>query len=85
NDLKLAVGVLRRLSIPFGVFINRADLGNNKTDEFCVKENIPVLMKMPFKREIAVAYSKGESIVEAFPEYKKEFARMYERIKEMAR
>jgi MinD superfamily P-loop ATPase len=49
NDLILAVEVLRKLKIPFGVVINRADLGNNKTEEYCQKENIPVLMKIPFK------------------------------------
>jgi MinD superfamily P-loop ATPase len=82
NDLILAVEVLRKLKIPFGVVINRADLGNNKTDEYCRQENIPILMKIPFKKEIAMAYSKGECIVEAFPEYKKEFSLLYERIAE---
>jgi len=82
NDLILAVEVLRKLKIPFGVVINRADLGNNKTDEYCKQESIPVLMRIPFKREIAMAYSKGEPIVKAFPEYKKDFAILYKRIAE---
>ncbi len=82
NDLILAVEVLKKLAIPFGVVINRADLGNNKTEEYCKQENIPVLMKIPFKKEIAMAYSKGEPIVKAFPEYKKEFAILYRRITE---
>jgi MinD superfamily P-loop ATPase len=81
NDLILAVEVLRKLGIPFGVVINRADLGNNKTEEYCEKEKIPVLMKIPFKREIAMAYSKGEPIVSLFPEYKKDFKGMFNRIK----
>jgi len=34
-DLTLAVEVLRKLEIPFGVVINRSDLGNEKTDEYC--------------------------------------------------
>jgi MinD superfamily P-loop ATPase len=74
NDLVLAVEMLRKLKIPFGVVINRADLGNNKTEGYCGQENIPILMKIPFKKEIAMAYSKGEPIVKVFPEYKKEFA-----------
>ena len=73
NDLILAVEVLRKLDIPFGVVINRSDLGDKKTDDYCSQENIPVLMRIPFKREIASAYSKGISIVEALPEYKKDF------------
>ncbi|MCK9554843.1 ATP-binding protein [bacterium] len=80
NDLMLAVEVLRKLKIPFGVVINRADLGDEKTDLYCDKENIPILMRIPFKKEIAMAYSKGEPIVMAFPEYKKEFIKLYEDI-----
>ncbi|MDD5109338.1 MAG: ATP-binding protein [Candidatus Omnitrophica bacterium] len=82
NDLILAVEVLRKLKIPFGVVINRSDLGNNKTEEYCKQENIPVLMRIPFKREIAMAYSKGEPIVQAFPEYKKDFQGLFNIIRD---
>ena len=81
NDLILAVEVLRKLKIPFGVIINRSDLGNDKAEEYCRQEKIPVLMKIPFKKEIAVAYSKGEPMVEAFPEYKKDFHDLFDAIK----
>ncbi|MCK4947947.1 MAG: ATP-binding protein [Candidatus Aureabacteria bacterium] len=85
NDLILAVEVLRKLDIPFGVVINRSDLGDKKTDDYCSQENIPVLMRIPFKREIASAYSKGISIVEAFPEYKKDFQELLDNISKMAK
>ena len=81
NDLMLAVEVLRKLKIPFGVVINRSDLGDKKTDEYCKKENIPILMRIPFKEEIAKAYSKGQPIVEVFPEYKKDFEDLFKTIK----
>jgi len=78
NDLILAVEVLRKLKIPFGVVVNRADLGNNKTEEYCKQQNIPILMRIQFKKEIAMAYSKGEPIVKVFPEYKKDFRELFE-------
>jgi len=81
NDLILAVEVLKKLKIPFGVVINRADLGNNKTEEYCQKENISILMKIPFKKEIAMAYSKGEPMVEVFPEYREYFQRLFNTIR----
>ncbi|MFH1845976.1 MAG: ATP-binding protein [Candidatus Omnitrophota bacterium] len=81
NDLILAVEVLRKLNTPFGVVINRSDLGDDKTDKYCKKENIPILMKIPFSREIAGAYSKGVSIVEVFPEYRKKFLGLFAEIK----
>ncbi|MDD5551185.1 MAG: ATP-binding protein, partial [Candidatus Omnitrophica bacterium] len=85
NDLILAVEVLRKLKIHFGVAINRSDLGNDKTEEYCKQENIPVLMRIPFKKEIAMAYSKGEPMVKVFPEYKKDFTTLYKRIIEKKR
>jgi MinD superfamily P-loop ATPase len=80
NDLILAVEVLRKIKIPFGVVINRADLGNDKAEKYCEKENIPILMKIPFKKEIAVAYSKGEPMVKVFPEYKKDFRELFNNV-----
>jgi len=80
NDLILAVEVLRKMKIPFGVVINRSDLGNDKTDEYCIREEITVLMRIPFKKEIAMAYSKGKPMVKVFPEYKKDFLCLYEQI-----
>ncbi len=80
NDLVLAVEVLRKMKIPFGIVINRADLGNAEVVNYCEKESIPVLMRIPFEKGIAVAYSKGEPAVEAFPGYKKEFVSLYENI-----
>lgn len=80
NDLILAVEVLRKLGIPFGVVINRADLGNDKTQQYCQKENISILMKIPFKKEIAMAYSKGEPMVKIFPEYKRDFQEVFNKI-----
>ncbi|MCF7908580.1 MAG: ATP-binding protein [Candidatus Omnitrophica bacterium] len=82
NDLMLAVEVLRKLKVSFGVVINRSDLGDNKTDEYCQKENVPILMRIPFKKEIAITYSKGEPIVKAFPEYRKDFEQLFNKIKD---
>ena len=73
NDLILSVEVMRKLKIPFGVAINRCNLGNEETQKYCEKENIPILINIPFKKEIAIAYSKGIPLVEAFPEYKRNF------------
>lgn len=80
NDLILTVEVLRKLNIPFGIVINRSDIGDEALGGYCSKEDIPILMKIPFKKEIAFAYSKGVPIVEAFPEFKKEFITLYKKI-----
>jgi MinD superfamily P-loop ATPase len=80
HDLKLAVQTLKELKIPFAVVINRSDLGDQGVDDYCKTEGIPILMRIPFKKEIAIAYSKGITIVEALPEYKREFVGLFEKI-----
>lgn len=80
HDLTLAIGVLRKLEIPFGVVINRADMGDEKTVKYCQREQVPILMHIPFKREIAAAYSKGVPLVEYQPEYKERFRTLFEKM-----
>ena len=83
NDLKLAVEVLRKIDLPFGVIINRADIGDKKVIEYCDNENIAILMKIPFKKEIAKAYSNGIPVIEALPEYKIKFLELFNTIKKL--
>lgn len=83
NDLILAVETLKKLRIPFGVLINRADVGDKKTDEYCQREKIPILMRIPMDRDIAIAYSQGIPMIEVKPEYKKEFLNLYKKMEEL--
>ena len=80
-DLKLAVEVLKKMKIPCGVVINKYDASYPKVEEFCEAENIPVLLTIPEERRIAESYSRGESLVRAFPEYKSQFVKLFERIR----
>ena len=83
NDLVLAVEVVKKLNIPYGVVINRSDLGDDKIDKYCAEKKIPILMKIPFSREIASLYSQGNSIVQAIPEYRGKFRMLYEKIEKI--
>ena len=80
NDLRLAVEVVRTLGMPFGVISNRSDCGDDKTERYCQEEKIPVLMNIPFRRAIAVAYSRGESLIAAVPAYRDAFRSLYDEI-----
>jgi MinD superfamily P-loop ATPase len=77
NDLTLAVEMLRKLGIPFGVVINRCDIGDGKVEGYCRKEGIRVLMKIPFSRQIAANYSEGVPIVDADVLYREKFTGLY--------
>ena len=76
NDLQLAVDALRILKTPFGVVINKADDNYTQVEEYCKKENVEVILKIPFDKNVAHAYSNGQSIIEVLPEYKYIFSNL---------
>ena len=80
-DLKLAVGVARILKIPLAIVVNRADLGDKKVFDYCAKEDIPILMTIPFSKDIAQTYAKGELLVKQ-PKWQDQFLALWHQIKE---
>ena len=80
HDLKLAVDVVRELEIPHGVIINRWDTGDTGVENYCSDEKINILLKIPESMEVAKAYSKGETLISAMPEMKKEFLKIIDLI-----
>lgn len=81
HDLKITVQVLKDLRVPMGVIINRAGLGDRKVYEYCEKENIPVLLEIPFSKKIAELYSRGVPFVAKMPEWKEKFLEIWDDIK----
>lgn len=80
HDLKLAVDTVRELRLSFGVVINRVGIGDDRVHRYCLQENISVLLELPDDRRIAEAYSQGELIVEALPEYRGHFESLWHAI-----
>jgi MinD superfamily P-loop ATPase len=72
------------MGIAFGVVINRSDIGDEKTEEYCRSQGIPVLMRIPFSREIAEAYARGRTLKDVSFGFKDDFLKLYERIKEIS-
>jgi MinD superfamily P-loop ATPase len=83
-DLKIAVEVLRKIGIPFGVAVNRAGVGDKKVYEYCNKEGIRILLEIPYERRIAELYSKGVPFSLEMPEWADKFQMLYSEIKGLA-
>ena len=77
HDLKLAVEVIRHLKIPFGVIINRDGIGYSKVEDYCQKENVSIVMKIPYSEKIANLYSKGIPFVTELPEWRQRFCNLF--------
>ncbi|WP_338668855.1 ATP-binding protein [Pseudodesulfovibrio methanolicus] len=68
HDFKLAWEAFTPLGKPMGAVINRSDLGDTAVRDFCRENGIPVWAEIPYSREVAEAYSRGEVVADALKE-----------------
>jgi len=80
HDLKQVAEIAHALGLPAGVVINRDGIGDNGVDQYCSKNNLPVLMRIPMERRFAEAIASGKTLVEAAPEYHSAFRALLEKI-----
>jgi MinD superfamily P-loop ATPase len=80
NDLKLAVEMVRVLSRPLGVVINRSDTGTEEVGRYCQDQEIEVLGCIPDDRKIAEAYSRGLIASRVMAGYAGDFKKILDRI-----
>jgi len=85
HDLRLAVDAFRPLGAALGVVINRSGIGDAGVREFCRAQDLPVWAEIPFSRDAAAAYSRGEILAEALPELRDRFAALRGHIRAAAR
>jgi MinD superfamily P-loop ATPase len=76
HDLRLAVELIRKLEIPFGVVVNRSGIGDDGVSLYCREERIPILLEIPDNRKIAEIYASGQLVTRAMPAYQEIFAEL---------
>ena len=81
NDLSLAVEVTKELGIPCGVIINRTGVGNDEVEQYCHREGISILLKIPLDRNIAMLYSRGIPLIEGMPRWRDELLGLFQKVK----
>jgi len=84
HDLKIIVQVLEDMSIPFGVVINRAGIGDRKVYDYCREKNIPILLEIPYDRRIAELYSRGIPFSLEMTEYREKFRDLFNDVRRLA-
>ena len=60
--------------------VNRAGMGDDCVETYLEKESIPLIASIPHTQEAATAYSKGELLIDAFPEFKKSYQALWDRV-----
>lgn len=82
HDLKRSVDVIMQSGgIPFGVIINRDGIGDKHVETFCSHEKIPVLLKIPYSKEIAELYAQGTPFINQLPVFRENFVNIFEKIR----
>jgi MinD superfamily P-loop ATPase len=84
HDLKLAVNVAKTLGLRMGVVLNRDGVGDKGIEKYCTREGLPILLRIPLDRRIAVAYSNGVPLVLELPEWREPFREMFAELGELA-
>lgn len=80
HDLKLSAATVRQLGKPFGVVINRAGLGDHEIYRWLEQEGIPLLLEIPFDREVARIYAEGGLPAAVDDSYREMFSRLLTQI-----
>jgi MinD superfamily P-loop ATPase len=81
HDLQIAVELVKKMGIPFGVVINKAMEGQRMIRDFCEQNQVPVLMEIPFSREIAASYSRGILPVRDSQKWRERFSDLFSHLK----
>ena len=83
HDLKRVLYLANHFGIKHGIVINKFDLEKNfclKIEEFAKEKNIPVVGKIPYRKDFVDSTIKMKPVAEINPEYKKIFKEIINRI-----
>ncbi|MGM0418999.1 MAG: P-loop NTPase [Thermodesulfobacteriota bacterium] len=80
SDLKLAAETAKLLGKPCGIIINKHMEEITMIHDYAKESNIPVLMEIPYSRDLAVDYSKGNLVVATRNDLKAKFKETLETI-----
>ncbi|MCK4282702.1 MAG: 4Fe-4S binding protein, partial [Candidatus Brocadiae bacterium] len=84
NDLKLALGLSLTLGVPTAIIVNRSDGTDTLIQDYADMTGVPVIGRIPFKREYAETYSRGDLLLDRHPELRPILLDIYERVCEVA-
>jgi len=84
NDLKLAVNMTLKKRIPTCIVINRSDGTDSLIAEYAERVNVPIVGRIPFKREYAESYSSGTILTHIYPEFRENLLNIFSNISRLA-
>lgn len=83
NDLKLAAAMTIKMGIPTGIIVNRSDGNDEIINKYAELAGIPILGRIPFRREYAETYSTGHILIERHKELAEYLLQIYDNIRNL--
>lgn len=80
SDLKQSVETLKTLGKPCGVIVNRAGMGDREVYGYLAAQQLPLLLEIPFDRELAALYARGSVASAVNPLWKEKFITLFSNI-----
>nr|WP_320119431.1 ATP-binding protein [uncultured Marinifilum sp.] len=80
-DLRLTVDLMREMNKEFGIVVNKAGIGDSEVYKYLEEENIELLAEIPFDREYAAQYAKGNLLSDIPPMIEKEYLKLSDYLK----
>ena len=80
HNFQMVYELVQLLGKPCGVVINKMEQAFEPLENFCREHQIPVLMRIPYRSDLAQWISQGELACEKDPNLREEFLSMAKRI-----
>jgi MinD superfamily P-loop ATPase len=82
-DLDLMFQVVSQMGIPAGIVVNKDDGSGLDIEAYAWDNDIPILLRIPLERDIAVNYSKGVPLTQMDRRWEAELRDLYSRVRLM--
>lgn len=82
HDLVRSAEVLGILGIPYGVVLNKDEIGDGRVEQFCEGNQVPILLRIPYDRDIAALCARGIPFAREDPGWAKKFGELFRAVQE---
>jgi MinD superfamily P-loop ATPase len=84
HDLKLAVNLTLKKKVATCIVINRSDGTDALIDDYAQRVGVPIVGRIPFRREYAESYSSGAILTHLYPEVRENLLRIFAGVSHLA-
>ena len=81
HNLEMVHDLVRLYNKPCGTVLNKCLPGEDPSQDYCVKHNIPILMRIPFDEKLGLLNSNAKIAVRESERYRRMFSKLFEKIK----